>query len=304
MKKLPFIRWLANGTWLLLAPACLLIPASSGFLYPRAAGSFSDIAISHYPNAVYLLRSLQEWHTLPFWSPTILSGYPFAANPLAGMWYPPGWIALLFPLPFGFNLTAVLHLLWGGYGMYRILRLEGLSKLPALFGGLAFEAMPKIFAHLGAGHLSLIYAVCWTPWLFYSQAQTRRTIRLRGEVYSASLKSAVFSIERVMPGVVLGLICLADIRWAGMLGLVWLITSLFSVYQTGRGVGGWAPDKISVLKSYGSGVHRRFAGSSSACAIIGIQSAFHTGCDDACGFHEFFIAACTSAWAARTRPAG
>ena len=42
--------------------------------------------------------------------------------------------------------------------MYRLLRAEGLEHRPALLGALAFEAIPKLFAHYGAGHLTLLYA--------------------------------------------------------------------------------------------------------------------------------------------------
>ena len=79
----------------------------------------------------------------------------------------------MLPLPLAFNLGIFIHLLWAGIGMYLLLSAEDLSKFPALFGAVAFIALPKLFAHYGAGHLSLLYAIAWTPWLLYT---SRRSI--------------------------------------------------------------------------------------------------------------------------------
>ena len=152
------------SAFLLPVPLLFLLWAGNGFPYLSGA-AYSDFAISHYPNALYLQRALREWHTFPWWSPLILSGAPFAADPLSSAWYPPHYLGLLFPLPFGLNLVAALHLLWGGLGMYRLLRMENLRTEAALFGALAFQMMPKVWAHYGAGHLTLLYAVMWTPWV-------------------------------------------------------------------------------------------------------------------------------------------
>ena len=186
----------------------LLLPGMSGFPYASSQARFSDIAVSHYPNAVFLKRTLLEQHTIPLWCNSILGGYPFAANPLSSLWYPFAWFALLFPLPFGFNLMVMLHLLWGGIGMIALLRRLKISQKGALIGGLAFSLMPKYFAHYGAGHLTLAYAVPWTPWLLLTTMFERR------KWYA-------------QPGLVLALIFLADVRWAAYAGLLWLAWDFF-----------------------------------------------------------------------------
>jgi hypothetical protein len=215
----PDDRWLEAGARLAvtLLPWIILLPGLLAFPYPSAEARYSDITITHYPNALYLLRALGEWRTVPLWSPGIFSGTPFAANPLSGLWYPPGWLALLLPLPLGFNLAAGLHLAWGGLGMIRLGRRLGLDALPAAFAGLAFAGLPKLFAHYGAGHLTLVYAVSWTPWLI-----------------STSLAQPGEKQPRGWPGVILALIFLADPRWAAYAGLLWLGWLLAG----GRGLGG------------------------------------------------------------------
>ncbi len=189
--------------FLFLLPVGMLLPHLADIAYQPGA-QFSDIAVSHLPNALFLQREILVGNGVPMWSPLILSGYPFAANPLSGLHYPPGWLALLFPLPLGLNLLVILHLLWGGWGMYRFLRSEGLYTSGALFGALVFESMPKLFAHHGAGHLTLLYAVSWTPWLLYAERRTEGKPWLRVAI----------------PGLALGLIVLADPRWAAYASLL------------------------------------------------------------------------------------
>lgn len=207
------------GLLLLLLPLVLLLPALNAFPYPSPAARFSDLTLTHYPNALYLRQSLFGEGRLPLWSPNILSGMPFAANPLAGVWYPPGWLALFLPLPLGFNVLIALHLLWGGLGMCGLLRAEGLAAPAALFGALAFVFLPKLFAHYGAGHLTLLYAVPWTPWLLW--AARERYFGRRGDAFFA-WQALAFAV-----------ILLADVRWAAYAALLWWAYSLaYTAWRT------------------------------------------------------------------------
>ncbi len=93
-------------------------------------------------------------------------------------------------------------------GLYLFLRSENLPKQPALLGAILFVAMPKLIAHLAAGHITLLYAVSWTPWLLLAERKQLGLFHLSRWVFG--------------PGVVLGIIALADVRWALPAGLVWL----------------------------------------------------------------------------------
>lgn len=175
------------------------------FAYPLKS-NYSDLSISHYPNAVYVQSALKTWGTVPLWSNTILSGYPFASNPLSGLWYFPGWLIFVLPGVIGFNLEIILHLLWGGVGTYLWMRERGRGEVASVAGAIMFAAMPKLLAHFAAGHISMVFAVCWTPWLFWSVLKFRY--------------SAINQREWWAPGGILGLIILADIRWAVYAGLL------------------------------------------------------------------------------------
>ena len=185
----------------------LLLPGLTGFPYPPGDVRFSDMSLAHYPYAMLQKQAIIQEHRLRLWSPLILSGAPIAANPLAGLWYPPGWLAWILPLPLGFNLLIMLHMFLGGFGLYQLLRLEGLRQPPALIGAIAFEMMPKLFAHYGAGHVTLLYAVSWTPWLLYA-ARKRIT-------------EPSHRITHIHEALVMAAICLADIRSTMSAGAAW-----------------------------------------------------------------------------------
>jgi hypothetical protein len=206
------MRWRAiRRLWPVLLPPLLLTPGLLAFPYPSAEAAYSDLALAHYPYTLFIRSAIAAYHSLPLWSPLIYSGAPLAGNPLAGMWYPPGWLALLLPLPLAFNLLVCLHLVLGGVGAYLLARAEGLSHPAALFSGLAFELLPKLFAHYGAGHLTLLYAVPWTPWLLLAFRRDAAASRRLLSRWSAAALALTF---------------LADVRWAAYAGLLWLVYAL------------------------------------------------------------------------------
>lgn len=204
--------WLWRLRWPTLFVAVVLLyvwPLTRqplGVAYPPGS-AFTDLLVSHLPNAGYARQTLWEHGQWPLWNAQLFGGQPFAADPLAGVWYPPAWLLLApgLPLTLGFNLLLALHLAWGGLGVYRLLRAEGVSGGPALLGGLAFAGAPKLVAHLGAGHVGLVFAVAWTPWLLAA---------VRGAVARGGM------LRGAVAGACLALTFLADVRWAYYAGVL------------------------------------------------------------------------------------
>ena len=196
--------------------ALILSKGANYIFLPHA--EYSDLMTAHLPNLLFIRQSLLAGQ-LPVWSNQFLGGFPFLANPLSGFWYPPGWLALLFPEPWGFNLLMGAHLVFGALGMRAYLRAQGLSQGAALFGALVFSSLPKLMAHLAAGHLTLVYAISWTPWLLLSG-------RFQSNNQAASPNSF-----RWPAGLILGLIFLADVRWSLFAGLVWAARGLWETFN-------------------------------------------------------------------------
>ena len=207
-----------TGNWkkvlIFLAPVVIYLPGILGRIpFVSESAVYTDLLLTHYPNAVFLRRSILEFQQIPLWSQLIYSGAPFAANPLSGLFYLPGWISLLFPLPAGLSFTLAIHAVLGSWGMYYFLKQENVSEIGAITGGLIFGLTPKLAAHYGAGHVSLIYAICWTPWLFKVSRNDQ-----------AGWKT----------GIIAALIFLADPRWVVYSGIFWFLFDI--AYRHKRGV--------------------------------------------------------------------
>jgi hypothetical protein len=98
--------------------------------------------------------------------------------------------------------------MWAGLGTYLLLKSEGVNHIAALFAGLSFALLPKFYSHYGAGHLTLLFAIPWTPWLLLSQVSDFR--------FKGSNRRI-----RIMPGLILALIFLADVRWGAYATMLW-----------------------------------------------------------------------------------
>lgn len=214
-----FPRVLVEPALALLISALWLVPFISeldGFAFWRGA-QYSDLLISHWPNAVFFRQSLIKWGQIPLWNPLILSGAPFAADPLSGMWYPPNWLALVIPASLAFNLLFWLHLAWTGWGTWRFVRAEGVGWVGGVIAALAFSGTPKLMAHIGVGHVSLVSAVSWTPWVLLA---TRRV------VVEIQNKSRGWMKWSGLTGAAIGLVTLADPRWTLPTGVLVLAYGL------------------------------------------------------------------------------
>ena len=184
-----------------LIPVLVYLPGIFGKIpYPSDSALYTDLMLTHYPNALYLRQSIIEYQQIPLWSTLIHSGAPFAANPLAGLFYLPGWLSMLFPLPEGISVMLAAHAVFGTWGMYQFLKNENIGDIGAISGGVIFGLIPKLAAHYGAGHVSLIYAINWTPWLLLVSRRDQKGWKT---------------------GITAALLFLADPRWAVYAGIFW-----------------------------------------------------------------------------------
>ena len=149
---------------------------------------------------------------------------PFAANPLAGLFYLPGWFAIIFPLPEGISVILSAHAVFATWGMYLYLKEENLGEISAIAGGLVMGLMPKVAAHYGAGHVSMIYAICWTPWLLLVSRKDQKGWKT---------------------GIVAAALFLADPRWAVYAGIMWITHDIAHRHKDGFKV--YAIDRKSVV---------------------------------------------------------
>lgn len=162
---LPFARYLLR--W----PAPLIYPES-----PLG----TDLPREIWPLVHYVKQTLLTTGELPLWRPYLLSGAPVAGHPIAPLFYPPHWLLLPLPIALGLNLDLALHLLWMGVGTYAYLRLETETRWEAaLFGATLFSLSPLWFAHISGGHVPMIAAISWWPWIWLGWNRYLSTAKAR-----------------------------------------------------------------------------------------------------------------------------
>lgn len=182
---------------------------------------FSDAALAHWPAALHLRESVLLTGEFPIWQEIVMGGQPFAANPLNKTAYPLQWLVVLLPPTLHLNALIALHWLLSGLGMWRWGRMQGLVPEAAAVSALAYALAPRALAHLGAGHLDLIYALAWWPWLMLSAGALVQAGRSR----RYTLQVGLFA----------GLLLLADLR----LGLFALVLAAAYAVWCAVGVRRW-----------------------------------------------------------------
>lgn len=128
--------WFTPGRFgLLLA---LLVFAS----FPQVVLGLQTFVARDYGFFAYPLAHFQKdcfWHgEIPFWNPYNNCGIPFLAQWNTMPLYPPALIYLLFPLTWSLSFFCLLHLWFGGLGMYFLARKWTGNNFSGAFAGTAF----------------------------------------------------------------------------------------------------------------------------------------------------------------------
>jgi hypothetical protein len=126
-------------------------------------GSGSDLVTTEYPLAAFA-TSWMKRGVLPLWDPFIAGGVPFPAA-TKGYFYPPFWVGLLVSDAAAIKATCALHLAFAGAGAAWLCRPHVKSRLASYLGGALFATSGFFTAHLYAGHLELVEASAFAPWI-------------------------------------------------------------------------------------------------------------------------------------------
>lgn len=140
----------------------------------RPGAQVSDLLVTFWPNIEYIKQTLSEFGMPPLWRTLIFSGSPFDVDPQSGIWYLPNLVHLIFPAAVGFNLLFMLHTIAGGWGMRLWAQSSGISRAGAWLAAFAYAFTPRTFSHLGFGHVGLVYAAAYIPWVLWAGGEVGR----------------------------------------------------------------------------------------------------------------------------------
>lgn len=129
---------------------------------------------------------------IPWWNPYFFSGAPFMASPIVNLWYPPNWLYVFIPLAFAYPLHLVFHVVFAMEGMRRVLReLGDVGEIGSWIGGLIFGFSGFFMARTWAGHVDVIAAASWMPWVVAAFARLvnskQKTVNRKAVVLAAAL---------------------------------------------------------------------------------------------------------------------
>lgn len=186
------LLWRRGSDWTLDSlMAGLLFLGTLGFFWRVVRGEVyqpadgGDLVSFLYPTYRFAASQLSQW-SLPLWNPHLYGGAPFISDIQAGFLYPPNLLLFFFNPNFDYRWMQFLvqgHLYWAGLGLYVLLRTlpwgpdgQPVTRLAALFGGLAFQFSDPFLTHLG--NLNLIAVLSWLPWVLaaYHRSLDRRSM--------------------------------------------------------------------------------------------------------------------------------
>src|ERR1700722_14748967 len=132
---------------------------------------YRDFGFYAYPVAYHLRESFWRGE-IPLWNPLNDCGEPFLAQWNTQAFYPPVLFYLIFPLSWSLGGVCLLHLFWGGLGIYFLARHWTGNTFAAAFAGIAFA-----FNGLMLNSLmwpATIPGLAWMPWVVWLTEQAWR----------------------------------------------------------------------------------------------------------------------------------
>lgn len=163
MFRQPDLLALVALAWVVAALFAPVWLTGRGVVWPANNPTESDVMYRHWPDMLAYADSLRAgWVAL--WDDSVALGRPLPGDTATLFLYPGVVLFLLFPPTMAFNLFYALHIWLAGGLAYALMRWGyGVGAGAALVTGLLYALMPKLIAHMAAGHMGVMAAVALTP---------------------------------------------------------------------------------------------------------------------------------------------
>lgn len=138
----------------------------------------------------------------PWWNPYLFGGQPYIADPMVNIWYPVNWLFIVLPLNVAYAWHIALHILWACLGIFfllqRTIHASRYSKLAAWVAGVVFGFSGFFMARTWAGHVDVIAAASWMPWVvvaFYKLVCAESSASRRNPAHEFVIAAGVFAMQ-------------------------------------------------------------------------------------------------------------
>ncbi len=184
-----------TGLFLLAALAGLAIP-----LWRRDALGQDW---KYWDSYTLVVRSIVlHYRRAPLQDPWVMGGMDIPANPQSRIFSPSVLIDILVPPPFTGFVSIVAFSFAGAWGMYRLLRSQGVGKTIALAGALIFVHSTYFGLHFAEGHVTF-ESFLLLPWVLYLGIHAHRLSNFLALVFLLDLILLEGAMYPFIHGVVL-----------------------------------------------------------------------------------------------------
>lgn len=147
----------------LLAAAAGLFLIWGRALWPATTFGGMDFLNLLYPQAL-LVRGAFGAGEVPLWNWYAWGGSPLLAAMQSAPLYPPMWLTLLLPLPWGLQLNVFAHLVLAGWGAGMLARRQlGASHAASVYAAIAYAGSGFFLGHIE--QVNSIAAMAWGSWI-------------------------------------------------------------------------------------------------------------------------------------------
>src|SRR3989344_1463743 len=158
----------------------------------------NDLQEFFWPVAYYVKQQILVHQTFPLWNNLFFSGMPLLPDPQSPLFYPPNLVHLILPTGIAFIFLFFLHAYLGAVGMY-FLSKDGLrlTRVAAVFTAVLYTFSHRLASYIEAGHVGLVYAWGWVPYVFLSTIKLA-TKPSRGWVVIFAVSNAALFFTRTI----------------------------------------------------------------------------------------------------------
>lgn len=168
-----------------------------------------DFGVWSYPVCAYIRECMQAGE-IPLWNPLSNCGAPLLAQWVPMALYPFSILYLLFPMPWSVNFFSLLHLWWGGLGMYYLARHWVNQPAAGVLAGAAFVFNGATLSALVWPNFTV--ALGWMPWVVWL---TERAMHGGGRLLLAATAAAAMQLLSGFPELVM---------------MTWLVVGIVAVH--------------------------------------------------------------------------
>lgn len=124
---------------------------------PNLIPSQHDLRNTFWPIYQFIQNNLYNHHSFPLWYPVELGGTSLYGSYSYGLGFPLYWLYFIMPVSLAFTYVIYISLLLTGIASFFLAKnIFKLNSLTSYFFAVSLMLSPKYFAHIYAGHISVI----------------------------------------------------------------------------------------------------------------------------------------------------